>query len=176
MWKYFLLLVIGSSFLSAEEGVEELTIVKNKFCVRCHKEENKSYLKSPHGDKKKEKSPANDHECQSCHGPGSEHTMAMGDEPMPVGQRSKLDPRQQEAFCMKCHKGTELLKEWTKSVHFKQKNTCIDCHNVHRGFPKGLREATEEKLCASCHKDLKLTEKHFKGVKKCSKCHNPHKN
>jgi DmsE family decaheme c-type cytochrome len=178
------LLITGTVFAGAGKSAAKTKskddlYIDNKFCIQCHKEAEQGYLKSPHSDVKNAGSPANELGCQSCHGPGKEHAKSFGAVPIRLSKKSALKPAEKDQSCLQCHNKTTLLAKWNSSIHSKKGGTCIDCHNIHKGFPKGLREATTPKLCSSCHtsfQDKKKLVKHTMGIPKCTSCHNPHAN
>ncbi|MEO0270050.1 MAG: cytochrome c3 family protein [candidate division WOR-3 bacterium] len=86
--------------------------------------------------------------CTTCHDPHERNYKYL---------LRSIDP----IFCEKCHLEIELFSGKHLSL------ACIDCHKLHRGKSKLLKNLD---LCNNCHK----IDFHFEGDD-CIKCHNPHK-
>ncbi len=100
--------------------------------------------------------------CSDCHG---SHNVKPSDDPKSVSNRLNIP-----STCGKCHR--ETLRKFLTGVHgisFEKGDPdvpiCTDCHGEHtiaspnnpasKVFPQNL-----VKVCARCHTDSKLTEKH----------------
>ena len=119
------------------------------------------------------KAPA-DGECESCHGPRSEHV----DNP---GREMELTPAQWNAVCMQCHQDGDHLY-WKSGAHKTSGVGCTDCHFVmEERSDKALLAADEEEtVCFSCHADVRAQMQKVyhhpvrEGKMTCSDCHNVH--
>jgi DmsE family decaheme c-type cytochrome len=151
--------------------------VGEETCLTCH--EDKSYKGTRHALASIPTSPAATHGCESCHGPGKAHADAGGDAAL-ILNPSKVMPQRASEVCATCHKRGEHAV-WAGSQHDSRNVGCVSCHSVHA--PKGPRQlkvATQQQLCASCHRDkiAKLDRSgHMplrEGKMDCTTCHNPH--
>ena len=148
-------------------------------CLTCHDDKKQGYVGSPHYRAVDPRSPAAKQGCESCHGPGSKHL----EDPVanPVKRFSKLPAKEVNETCTTCHnRGEHTL--WAGSQHESRGLSCVTCHSVHapKAESKQLKEPTQFKLCATCHRDKvsKLDRSgHMplrEGKMDCSTCHNVH--
>src|SRR5690348_5986959 len=149
-------------------------------CITCHDTEGKSFHQTLHGKAQDARTPAAQHGCESCHGPGKAHV----DDPSKAGSIkvfTAMTPRDVSDTCLTCHSsGTHT--QWKGSMHDARNLSCITCHSIHS--PKSdkaqLKSATVIAMCASCHKTevAKLQKSgHMplrEGKMDCTSCHNPH--
>ena len=113
--------------------------------------------------------------CEACHGGGSLHVDSDGDKILKFGE---LLPEESAAVCAKCHTDGELI-DWTHGEHALSDVSCNDCHSIHGGNKKALKQQDPE-LCYSCHKE-EQAKANFpshhpikEGKMTCGDCHNPH--
>lgn len=159
----------------ADAAVSGATYVGQETCVGCHESVKVDGL---HAMKADSKSPAGAKGCESCHGPGSKH--ADDPEKVKPAQFGKLSATEASSYCTSCHTSSEHAF-WANSKHEARNVSCQSCHSVHN--PKGakqLKEATQTKLCASCHQAIVNKVNRFnhmpvrEGKMECSACHNVH--
>jgi DmsE family decaheme c-type cytochrome len=149
----------------------------DKKCVECH--DTQSYKGTAHGREFKEKSPAANHGCESCHGPGKAHVDAEGD-PDKIIKLASLRPDQASAVCTTCHDRAKHAL-WDGSQHDQRTIGCLNCHSIHsaKGEPQ-LKAKDEIALCSSCHRAVVHKQSRFnhmpvrEGKMTCSSCHNVH--
>ncbi|MHB8839570.1 MAG: cytochrome c3 family protein, partial [Gemmatimonadaceae bacterium] len=157
-------------------AAEGATYVGMETCLGCH--ENKAGDKTLHFKVADPRTPAAGQGCEACHGPGSKHV----DDPEKVKpmQFNKVSAVEASAVCTSCHVSGEHAF-WANSRHEQRNVACTSCHSVHS--PKGdkqLKEATQAKLCASCHQAIVNKTNRFnhmpvrEGTLECSSCHNMH--
>ncbi len=124
--------------------------------------------------------------CETCHGPGMEHSYSAGKQfgdmirftkgtPTPVSVRNDV--------CLKCHEKKERLF-WKGSAHETNDMACTGCHTVHDGPGVAARfqlaRLTVTDTCAPCHNKQVGEEMRFshhplrEGKMTCVSCHNPH--
>ncbi len=156
-------------------------------CLRCHEDDEAvnvmAIFQSPHGFANNPSSPfANDH-CESCHGPGSEHSKRVRrGETRPamlsfsVHQLAAITQSNQQ--CQTCHAGQ--LNQWHSSEHQAADLQCTQCHSVHVKKDPILNRQTQAAVCTQCHSQqrsdsLKLSHHPFSnGEVTCSDCHSAH--
>ena len=145
-------------------------------CTTCHTQTLKG---TKHGVAADPRTPAAQHGCESCHGPGKAHVD--DDNKGHINRFPKMTPRDASAVCATCHnKGDHAL--WAGSTHDSRSLSCITCHSVHSPVAeKAQLKATDQfALCGTCHRvqtqkaqrtsHMPLRE----GKMQCSSCHNPH--
>lgn len=149
-------------------------------CKGCHSEYYDSYAKSIHSKKALSGSPANQNECESCHGPGSAHVENQGGKGTGIFAFTKKDdPKDKAAKCLACHEESRHLAFWDNGRHKSAGVSCTDCHSPHSGNAKMLK-AEQPDLCFNCHKDIRMMltrQSHHpirEGKMKCTDCHDPH--
>jgi len=148
--------------------------------MECHEEYYESYLKNYHAIKGDPRTPAANHGCESCHGPGAAHAEEQDKERiLSLGQRSPLAPDKKSAACLGCHaKGKIAL--WRGSEHEGRGVSCSDCHSIHKNQPKPRSAPDQIEVCSRCHASIRadlMRQSHHpirEGKTKCSDCHNPH--
>jgi DmsE family decaheme c-type cytochrome len=148
--------------------------------VACHTTEEESLKGTPHGQAKNPRSPAADHGCESCHGPGQAH---VDDEQKGHIQKfTQMTPGAINGTCLTCHNRAEHAG-WEGSAHERRNLSCTTCHSVHspKSFAHQLVKTTETELCVTCHRvQVAKTERavaHMpvrEGKMACTSCHNPH--
>ncbi len=149
-------------------------------CKDCHSEAYESYAKSLHAKKEISGSPVNQQGCESCHGPGSTHVDKGGGRDTGMFPFSKkADANEKSAKCLVCHEESRHLVFWDNGRHKSAGVSCDDCHAIHGGRNKSLKDSQPE-LCYACHKEIRMlsTRQSHHPIKEgrmtCTDCHNPH--
>lgn len=159
-------------------------------CIKCH-DESSDYpvldlFKTKHAVQADPRTPMAKLQCETCHGPGSEHAdMSLGeDEPRPpirdFGHRGAETPvSEQNAVCMSCHNDTHR-SGWQGSPHQVGEIACADCHQIHTAHDPALTPTEQPKICFDCHTQQRAdsyrasTHPVRYGLVTCSSCHEPH--
>jgi len=157
-------------------------------CQKCHAEEWDAYQVNPHHMAEiDQKIVADQVGCEACHGPGSLHVQADGNESDPgfatMHNPKKMKGAESTAICRTCHKSNEQFY-WDQSNHARNDVRCIDCHSIHASKSEGhsnlLLAKKSADLCVTCHRDKRSALAHTshmplrEGAMSCSDCHNPH--
>jgi DmsE family decaheme c-type cytochrome len=150
-------------------------------CIACHDNKDKQLSTTLHGKSQNVRTPsANPNQsCETCHGPGKEHSET-GDKTK-IRVFASMKPRDVSAVCITCHnRSTHAL--WKGSMHDERNLSCITCHSVHS--PKSekaqLKTATVTETCVACHRTEVSKQQRFghmplrEGKLECTSCHNPH--
>ena len=141
----------GPTARFTERGAEQ--------CLLCHfQEQVVEVRKTPHGDRTNPQAPFAQHECESCHGPGSAHVSQSmrGDGRPPMiqfGRAGHTPLRLQSDTCLACHNKHEdgfADLEWRRMLH-RRGGTCSDCHTVHSEVQLLNSTANEISACLACH-------------------------
>lgn len=161
-------------------GDEPATSSGGVDCSACHDGQAQKFAASKHAREFKHKDIPGDSQCAECHGPGDQHAEAAGDRSNPgFSTINNMLGEKSAAACLKCHTGAGQA-HWKGSTHDSRGVGCSDCHSIHSGHEKNLKEETEAEVCAKCHAnvraDLRRTSHHpiGEGKMSCSDCHNPH--
>jgi DmsE family decaheme c-type cytochrome len=181
----FLLLSLYSLVTARAPASQQApTEVGSEACKPCHETYYTSFMAGAHG--RREEAARNG--CESCHGPGSLHAGASGDETDPgfatIRNPKKLPPEEVASTCRQCHSGGEQFY-WDQSRHARERVTCTNCHSIHgaasaQAKAKLLSKPDGVQVCLQCHRDkrAKLARTaHMplrEGAMDCSDCHNPH--
>jgi DmsE family decaheme c-type cytochrome len=162
----------------------EAEVVGTKVCVTCHADQAVQFNHTLMG--RLARTQKGKFECESCHGPGSEHVNAGGGRG--VGGIISFRPedrsrtaQENNAICLACHERGDRTY-WNGSTHETRGLMCSNCHtvmkNVSRKFQ--LKTAFAPDTCYQCHKDRRA-QNYFsshmpvrEGKITCSNCHNPH--
>lgn len=133
--------------------------------------------------------------CESCHGPGRAHLIALGKHSPDPGilNPKKLPLAGRMRPCAQCHAGTSVVEDplpddtlisnqVTALQHtecWRQSGgafTCTDCHDPHRDAPPAALAAASAKLCLKCHSAAVPNHAALCPVNRvagCSACHMP---
>jgi DmsE family decaheme c-type cytochrome len=156
--------------------------VGSKTCLGCHAAVNEKFQHTLMGRLQQQ----GKMQCESCHGPGSEHARLGGGRGVGgiVSFRAE-DPNfnveQGNQLCLGCHlKGERVY--WPGSVHEVRNVACTNCHTIMQPVSRKyqLRTAYQPDTCFQCHKDIRakiVRSSHMpvrEGKMVCSDCHNPH--
>jgi DmsE family decaheme c-type cytochrome len=170
-----LMLVVQREVVGAEEyaGIDT--------CKGCHEDKFEGFIKGMHGKKENPRTPAAKEGCESCHGSGVEHANAGGGKGVGgiFSFDKKLDANDKSAKCLSCHGETKNHAFWDLSKHKSEGVSCSDCHSIHSGREKYLKQRQPD-LCFGCHRDIKAqTNKQAhhpirEGKVSCSDCHDVH--
>jgi len=166
-----------------KEAAEKPELVGASVCLSCHTDR-ESFHGNIHAKAwPKEKGIDFEHSCETCHGPGSLHAAAAGDRSnagfATIKSPAKLPAKEAAAICMQCHEGKGRT-HWEGSVHETRGVSCLDCHSLHAGHPKNLRQEKIMDVCLRCHQNMKAElarQSHHpirEGKITCTNCHNPH--
>jgi DmsE family decaheme c-type cytochrome len=145
-------------------------------CLGCH--DDHAYKGTVHGLAFKDRTPAANRGCESCHGPGKAHAES-GDATL-IRRFTAMTPSAGSDVCTTCHnRASHAL--WDGSQHDQRNLGCTTCHSIHS--PKGppqLKAKNQIELCATCHRSVTNRQHRFnhmpvrEGLLTCSSCHNVH--
>src|SRR5688572_7590594 len=119
-------------------------------CVICH--EVGGLTGTKHGQALDRRTPAAQHGCESCHGPGQAHVD--DDNKGNILRFTKATPAAEASgACLNCH-NAGAHAGWEGSKHEARNLTCTTCHSVHNpvSAAKQLVKSTETQVCATCHR------------------------
>jgi DmsE family decaheme c-type cytochrome len=170
---------------AAVETIAKPEYVGAEACLACHEKQKDVHSNAHAQFFMKKKNIPFEKSCETCHGPGSLHAEAAGDQTNPgfatIKQFAKLTNKDVSATCLQCHQDTQRM-HWTGGVHESKGLSCITCHKVHE--PKSrqslLAQATGPEVCFTCHRDVKGQMRRsahmplVDGKMSCNDCHNPH--
>jgi DmsE family decaheme c-type cytochrome len=174
---------VGASAADAPKKAElKAGFVGAETCLNCHTDQ-AGFKDTMHG-RKVLSSKKLEQSCESCHGPGAEHSES-GDISKIISPK-KMDAAGVAETCFTCHKNKDLMM-WKTGHHAQADVSCLQCHSVHEGDGrKSLKKAVvfdekaQTETCLQCHKkqkaDMRLASHHPipEGKMACSSCHNPH--
>ncbi|RLA31132.1 MAG: hypothetical protein DRR11_11615 [Gammaproteobacteria bacterium] len=142
------------------DNTASFTAVGAEQCALCHHEGQISLINATsHGDASNPQSPFGQHECESCHGPGSAHiklSIAADEIRAPMvayGDDSHTPKALQSETCLACHashdEGFPNLA-WNDMVH-RSAATCTNCHKMHTEVQTMSDKSSEMSACLYCH-------------------------
>lgn len=163
--------------------VVDAHLVDNKICLTCHASQAAEFAKTLMG--RIGKNRPGMFECQSCHGPGSEHVRLGGGRGvggiMGFGDNDPRSIEERNGLCLGCHeKGNRTA--WKGSTHEERGLACTNCHTVMKNVSakRNLKTVAEMETCFQCHK-LQRAQMQYsshmpvrEGKITCTNCHNPH--
>jgi predicted CXXCH cytochrome family protein len=160
----------------------DATIVGTSVCAKCHPNRLPAEGTTTHFTilNTMKDSPYKDHECESCHGPGSKHNG----NPKGILNPLKMTREDVVDLCSKCHSELRTYKKdaFLESKHFVDGGLgCLNCHSGHSVNADFILKESVPDLCATCHADeydlFKQGKHNGADPEKmvCSVCHNPHK-
>jgi len=180
--------LLATGFLTASAQENEAHYVGAQACQKCHAEEWDAFQHNPHHMAEIDPKLVGERVgCEACHGPGSLHVAADGQEDAPgfatMRNLKKMKPDESSAVCQSCHKAGEQFY-WDQSNHARNDVRCTDCHSIHAAKSEDQSELLVAKktsdLCVTCHLDKRAALEHTaqmplrEGSMSCIDCHNPH--
>ena len=158
-------------------------------CIGCHDGDSDvlpvlDIFQTPHGVVADQRTPFANQQCETCHGPGTDHGRRLrpGQERPPViafGKNSIWSNVQENKICADCHQGTART-HWDGSEHQRQDLNCADCHTVHATHDPVTVRDEQPTVCFQCHTRERAeslqpsTHPIRQGQMACSDCHEPH--
>jgi DmsE family decaheme c-type cytochrome len=149
-------------------------------CKGCHEAYFGGLAKSAHGKKAVPDSPANREGCESCHGPGSEHSAKGGGKGVAIfAFDRRVDAKARSAKCLSCHEESKQLASWDMGKHKSAGVSCDSCHSIHGGGGKSSK-VKDPDVCYTCHKYIRTQQNkqsHHpvkEGRIRCGSCHDVH--
>lgn len=144
-------------------------------CMLCHEDIGREFAHTPHARLLFDEENGKDFGCESCHGPGSLHSM-MGE-----GRHLIHNPRRSPDTCLQCH--LEIQGEFAlphRHPVSEHRVACIDCHDPHGDRDADLLAAGIRTpvlgSCTDCHPAQAgpFTFEHEAMREGCTACHEPH--
>jgi DmsE family decaheme c-type cytochrome len=182
------MLAVMPCSLHAQDEDPEFTRRGADACLRCHDEEGEfpvyDIFRTKHGSRHDPNSPFASAQCESCHGPGSEHERAQrrDDNSSPsrdFGRFAATPVAEQNEVCLDCHADHDRMG-WFGSAHDEQDVSCASCHKVHAEQDPVFDAIAQQQVCFDCHPRTKgqtmLPSTHplrF-GKMSCTDCHSAH--
>lgn len=126
------------SSIPAIEGAEYIN--DDELCLTCHQVYTETFQQNVHRGLHQE-----GQSCEACHGPGSRHVEARGQEPGLLWNFRTMEPAQAAEVCLTCHEQNACSpgSQWRSSVHAHAGLSCTACHTAHYNVPPGTRPTTE---------------------------------
>src|SRR5262245_32018690 len=109
--------------------------VGSEACQECHESEYREFRAGGHGRAEADSTVLPDRiDCETCHGPGSLHVEADGDESDPrfatLRNFETMPADQANGACLTCHNTGEQFY-WAHSSHARNDVACVKCHSMH---------------------------------------------
>ena len=130
-------------------------------CLSCHNDERMLLIfRTPHGQQADPESPMAHLQCETCHGPGGEHsgrriTHATHQLVTKFGSHAKTPAAEQNKICMNCHTDDVTLA-WTGSVHERNDTACVGCHSIHTKSDVVSSKIQQASVCFQCHRQQRM--------------------
>ena len=192
----FFLLCFSFSFAFAFESLwavdeaspREATYIGTEICAHCHNELHATFSETMMGRIffNAPRTPLEARGCEACHGPGSNHLIALtirSEDKAIVTFRdaSPESAAEHNAICLGCHESSVRM-HWRGSQHDFADLSCMSCHTIMRRVSPNMQlsKQTEFETCSQCHTEQRARQRRFsrhpirEGKVLCSDCHNPH--
>ncbi|MGD8830476.1 MAG: DmsE family decaheme c-type cytochrome [Pseudomonadales bacterium] len=182
------LLALWLGFVQAAGGAVNdhgLTAGGADTCLGCHNDASMRVIfRTAHGRKADPDSPMASLQCETCHGPGAEHSdrrIAGPAHPRIVdfAADSTTPAAAQNAVCEGCHE-RDVGLAWHGSVHERNDATCVSCHKVHTERDPVSLQGAQAGVCFDCHRAVRAdtmkpsTHPIRFDAMTCTDCHAPH--
>jgi len=151
-------------------------VTDKQVCMECHEEDVAAYRHTEHARifQYGPKGTLQERDCESCHGPRSQHVDDPDDSLAMTGE-------QYSEVCLQCHQEGDRLY-WKSGLHKTAGVNCVSCHDVmEKRSDKALLAAAEQSgVCYECHAEVRGQMQKVshhpvrEGKMDCSSCHNPH--
>lgn len=149
-------------------------LVGSEDCSLCHEDIWRDVGQTVHGRLMIDEESGAEHACESCHGPGSLHSMEGG------GRHLIHNPGRSSDSCLQCHidvQGHFALPH--RHPVETAKVACVDCHDPHGGGHEALPVggvAMAAGGCADCHAAQAgpFVFEHEAMREGCTVCHDAH--
>ncbi len=184
----FLLFLILTAFMFSGKLLAEDGFLTSPVCIACHQTQHATFSDTMMG-KIFLHAPRTRQEalgCEACHGPGSDHLVALGAGKEDKGiinfrSNSPESVSEHNAICLSCHE-SGLRMHWRGSQHESADVSCTSCHTIMKkvSAKRQFAKETEMETCFQCHTDKRAQLRRFsrhpikEGKVLCSDCHNPH--
>ena len=132
-------------------------------CMLCHSGERMRAVEDrAHGDAENPLTPWGQHECESCHGPGSIHvSRAHGGKGFPpltiFGYRNDASDRARQLdACLYCHSDENSgikVTVFEGTLHDRWIVNCSACHQSHVESDRVLTRGSQAEVCLACHRN-----------------------
>ncbi len=184
----FLLFLILTAFMFSGKLLAEDGFLTSPVCISCHQEQHATFSDTMmgriilHAPRTQQEARG----CEACHGPGSDHLVALGAGKEDKGiinfrSNSPESVSEHNAICLSCHE-SGLRMHWRGSQHESADVSCTSCHTIMKKVSQKMQfsEETEMETCFQCHTDKRAKLRRFsrhpikEGKVLCSDCHNPH--
>ncbi len=184
----FLLFLILTAFMFSGKLLAEDGFLTSPVCISCHQEQHATFSDTMmgriilHAPRTRQEALG----CEACHGPGSDHLVALGAGKEDKGiinfrSNSPESVSEHNAICLSCHE-SGLRMHWRGSQHESADVSCTSCHTIMKkvSAKRQFTKETEMETCFQCHTDKRAKLRRFsrhpikEGKVLCSDCHNAH--
>jgi DmsE family decaheme c-type cytochrome len=180
---------VGASDATEASDAPEYSRRGADTCLACHDAESDQpvldIFMTPHGSQSDPGAPMAGLQCETCHGPGGDHSARVraGEERPPMPQFSdEGTPEDADAaneVCLDCH-DDQHRADWAGSDHGFAELACSDCHQIHAVQDPMVGGFGEVETCMDCHQDVRSdfmqqsSHPVRQGLMACTDCHAPH--